>query len=183
MKEGERMTIVRDFTYWKAHTPSQSGLAVLMNPNFHLLMQFRFAHFLYKHHLSPLSKLVWIFYRCVYAADIDFRADIGEHFMIIHGVGIVIGKGVKIGKNCTIYQNCTIGGNGKKRVDNDGNAYYMPVIEDNVKIYTSSVVLGPVKIGENSIIGATSFVDRDIKENTIFLTKKEAYLKEIIGME
>lgn len=44
----KELIIARDFSYWKKNTPSKSGLAVLMNPNFHSLVLFRVESFLFK---------------------------------------------------------------------------------------------------------------------------------------
>lgn len=77
--------------------------------------------------------------------------------VIAHGNGIVIGSGSKIGKNVTIYQNTTLG---KRK-----GGY--PKIEDNVTIYPNCLILGPIKIGENSIIGAGTIVTKNIPKNSI----------------
>jgi len=39
------------------------------------------------------------------------------------------------------------------------------------------MILGPVKIGENSIIGAGSVVMHDVPANTIYFNKREEVLK------
>ena len=44
----------------------------------------------------------------------------------------------------------------------------MPVIKDNVTIYANSVVVGNITIGENAVIGACSFVNKDVPRNTIW---------------
>ena len=85
-----------------------------------------------------------------------------------HGVGIVIGEGVKIGKNVTIYQNVTLG------TKNGG----YPEIGDNVVIYPSSIIVGGIKIGKNSIIGAGSFIDCDIPKNSIVKSKNSLVISK-----
>jgi len=44
----------------------------------------------------------------------------------------------------------------------------VPQIGDNVVIYTNCVVVGNIRVGRNSIIGACSFVNKDIPPNTIW---------------
>lgn len=79
-----------------------------------------------------------------------------------HPVGIVIHPSVEIGKNCTIYQNVTIG-YGKKNKETNKN---VPIIGDNVKIYSNAVVIGGITIGNNVKIGAGSVVINDVPDNT-----------------
>jgi len=78
------------------------------------------------------------------------------------GLGVVVGKAVYIGKNVYIGQNVTIGGKKNK----------FPIIEDNVCIYCNSIVLGGIRIGKNSIIGAGTFVDKDIPPNSLCIIRK-----------
>ena len=74
-----------------------------------------------------------------------------------HGLGVVIGKGIVLGENVVIYQNVTIGGK-------DGG---VPIIGDNVKIFPNSVMVGNITVGEKSIIGACSFVNKNVPPNCV----------------
>ena len=97
--------------------------------------------------------------RILFACDIPLGSDkIGNNLFLAHnGLGIVISSEVKIGDNCKIYQNVTLGA-GK-----DG----YPEIGNNVTIYSNSVVIGKIKIGDNAVIGACSFVNKDVEANTV----------------
>lgn len=172
----KELIIARDFSYWKKNTPSKSGLAVLMNPNFHSLVLFRVESFLFKKKLTLLAKFLWFFNRCFYSIDIDFRASIGEHFMIIHGLGIVIGKSVKIGDDCKIYQNTTIGGNGKSRKLNS-QIISMPIIKNNCTIYSNSIILGPIILEENIVVGAGTVDSKDVESNLVIRNHVELIKK------
>lgn len=67
-----------------------------------------------------------------------------------HPYGIVIGGYSKIGQNCHIGQHVTIGGNmGKQK-----NGQTQPVIGNDCFICANSIVVGPITIGDNVIIGA-----------------------------
>ena len=70
----------------------------------------------------------------------------------------------KIGNNVRIFHNVTIG---CKWSDNQLEKEYAPVIEDNVMIGAGAVILGNVRIGKNSIIGANSVVNHDVEMNTV----------------
>lgn len=78
-----------------------------------------------------------------------------------YGIGIIMGDGVKLGNNCVINHNVTIGGRGKS------NGY--PIIEDNVRIYTGACILGNIRIGHNSVIGANAVVIRDVKPYSLMV--------------
>lgn len=80
------------------------------------------------------------------------------------GKGCVIHESVTIGKNVRIFQNVTIG---CKWSNNKLEDTYAPIIEDNVMIGAGAVILGDIKIGRNSIIGANSVVTHDVEPNSV----------------
>lgn len=109
--------------------------------------------------------------KLVYGLDICYDVKIPESSRFVHhGIGCCIGKGVKIGEGVNIFQNVTIGSNFKSNEN--------PEIEDNVVICSNSVIVGDIKVGKNSIIGACSFIDRDIPENSIAYNKREIVIKD-----
>ncbi|MDY3959628.1 serine O-acetyltransferase [Romboutsia timonensis] len=150
-----------DFRYFKENSPSKSYGAVLLNPCFYAVLLYRISNKLYKNNLAILAKLVWLLNRIVFCVDIDYRATIGENFMLIHGIGVVIGCDVKLGNNIKIYQGVTLGGNGKTR-NEDGIVYTQPVIGDNCIIYTNACLFGPIVIKPNTVIKACQVVSKDI---------------------
>jgi len=81
--------------------------------------------------------------------------DIGEGLFIQYGVSTAIGA-KSIGKNCIISQQVTIG-----EVVPGQN----PTILDNVTIQPGAIIIGKIKIGNNSIIGANSTVFYDVPDN------------------
>lgn len=93
---------------------------------------------------------------------ISTTAQIGDGFMIAHVGGLVIGGGTIIGNNCDVRQNVTFGGN-----FNRGDVRQKPIVGDNVSVGVGAVILGPVHVGSNSIIGANSVVTRDVPDNVI----------------
>lgn len=75
------------------------------------------------------------------------------------GIGVVIHARAVVGRNCMIGQGVTIGGK--------SGWYEVPVIGDNVEIHAGARVLGPVKIGDNVIIGANAVVVKDVPDNCV----------------
>lgn len=75
-------------------------------------------------------------------------------------MGIVIGETAEIGNDCTIYHQATLGGTGK-----DKNKRH-PTLGDRVMVGTGAKILGPIKIGNDSKIGAGAVVLKDVANNT-----------------
>jgi len=93
--------------------------------------------------------------------------DIGIFTYINAQYGVIIEDFVQIGSHCSIYTISTIDGR-KGRV----------IIKKNARIGSHSVVMPGVTIGENAIIGAFSFVNKDIPDNVIaFGTPVKIYRK------
>lgn len=82
--------------------------------------------------------------------------DIGAFTYMNAKFGIEIDEGVQIGSHCSIYSVSTID-NKKGKV----------VLRKNCKIGTHSTIMPGVTVGENSIIGAYSFVTRNIPDNVV----------------
>lgn len=82
--------------------------------------------------------------------------DIGAFTYINAANGVEIGDNVEIGSHCAIYSKSTID-------HKDGRI----VLGKNCKIGTHSVIMPGVKIGENTTIGAFSFVNKDIPANVV----------------
>lgn len=87
---------------------------------------------------------------------------IGKGLVIWHGYSTVI-NAESIGENCQIWHLTTIG---KKTTlpQND-----KPIIGDNVSISTGAIVIGNIRIGANSVIGAGSTVVHDVPENSVVI--------------
>lgn len=88
--------------------------------------------------------------------DIHPGATIGTRVFIDHGVGLVIGETAEIGNDVVLYQGVTLGGTGKET----GKRH--PTLEDGVMVSAGAKVLGPVRIGAHSKIGAGSVVLKDV---------------------
>ena len=87
---------------------------IILYPGFHILVFHRIAHFLYKHKLLFLARLVSQLGRFFTGIEIHPGAQIGKKLFIDHGMGIVIGETTTIGDNCTIYHNATLRRNWKR---------------------------------------------------------------------
>jgi len=87
---------------------------------------------------------------------LGFKTDIGAFTYINAQSGVTIEDYVQIGSHCSLYSVSTID---KKKG---------PVIlKRNCRIGSHSVIMPGVTIGENSIIGAFSFVTSDVPRNVL----------------
>lgn len=87
---------------------------------------------------------------------LGYKTDIGAFTYINAQNGVVIEDHVQIGSHCAIYSVSTID---KK----EGQV----ILKKNCKIGSHSVIMPGVTVGENSIIGAFSFVNNNIPANVI----------------
>ncbi|MCD2138281.1 serine O-acetyltransferase [Salinicoccus halitifaciens] len=110
------------------------------------------AHKLYKRKFATLSRAISQLSRFITGIEIHPGAEIGRRLFIDHGMGVVIGETCRIGNNVTIYQGVTLGGTGKEETKRH------PDIDDNVLVSAGAKVLGNIRIGENTKIGANSVV-------------------------
>ena len=94
--------------------------------------------------------------------------DIGEFTYINCKSDVSIEDNVQIGSHCAIYSHSSID-NKKGKV----------ILKKNCKIGTHSTIMPGITIGENSIIGAYSFVTKDVPENEIWFGIPAEFKKSI----
>jgi serine O-acetyltransferase len=69
---------------------------------------------------------------------------------------------VIIGRNVTIFQNVTLGARRRHTRADLQRLRITPRIEDGVRIFAGSVVVGAITVGAGTTIGANSYVDCDL---------------------
>lgn len=126
----------------------------------HAIWNHRFAHWLWKKRFFFIARFISQVSRFLTGIEIHPGAKIGQRLFIDHGMGVVIGETCEIGDNVTIFQGVTLGGTGKEK----GKRH--PTIEDNVLIATGAKVLGSMRVGKNSRIGAGSVVLKEVPPNS-----------------
>jgi len=130
-------------------------------PGFCAISFYRLAHALLKLKVPLLPRILTEFAHSHTGIDIHPGAEIGEHFFIDHGTGIVIGETAKIGNHVKLYQGVTLGALSvdKKMAFTKRH----PTVEDNVVIYSNATILGgETIIGPNCIIGGNVWVTESI---------------------
>ena len=102
-----------------------------------------------------LTKYCWLV-RHKKNLKLGYKTDIGAFTYINAKNGVRIEDGVQIGSHCSIYSVSTI--------DNKEGEI---ILKRNCKIGSHSVIMPKVTIGENSVIGAFSFVNKNIPDNVV----------------
>jgi acetyltransferase-like isoleucine patch superfamily enzyme len=87
---------------------------------------------------------------------LGFKTDIGAFTYINAKNGVIIEDFVQIGSHCSVYSVSTI-----------DNKEGKVVLKKNCKIGSHSVIVPGVTVGENTVIGAMSFVNGDIPDNVV----------------
>lgn len=88
--------------------------------------------------------------------ELGENTDIGAFTYINAKHGVTIEKNVQIGSHCSIYTVSTID-------EKKGKI----VIKENARIGSHSTIMPGITIGKNAIVGAHSFVNKDIPDNAI----------------
>ncbi len=93
------------------------------------------------------------FWSAVCGADIPINSQLGGGLIMPHPTGIVIHPDAVIGPNCLIFQQVTIG---------TGPLPGVPEIGGHVDIGAGAKILGGIRIGDHSRIGANAVVVKDV---------------------
>lgn len=113
--------------------------------------------------------------------DIHPGAQIGHHFTIDHGTGVVIGATCIIGNYVKLYQGVTLGAKSFPLDDNGhpvkGIARH-PILEDNVIVYSNATVLGRITIAKGTVIGGNVWVTESTQpgEQLIQAKKRKSHI-------
>ncbi|QQR41110.1 serine O-acetyltransferase [Devosia rhizoryzae] len=116
----------------------------------------RFAHAMQKAGRRDFALYLQSRSSQVFQVDINPAVPLGKGIMLDHGTGLVIGETAVVGDNVSMLQNVTLGGTGKSDQDRH------PKIGNGVLIGAGAKVLGNIKVGDCSRIGAGSVVLKEV---------------------
>lgn len=119
------------------------------------------SHNLYKNSSSLCDKVYYLD-KIMHSVDLFYAIELPEIWSAEHPLGSVMGR-ASYSDGFFFYQGCTVGGTR----DKEGNLYY-PELEENVKMYANSSILGRCHIGRNAQIGAGALVkNQDVPADSI----------------
>ena len=143
---------------------------ILAYPGLEAIAIQRTAHVLYELQVPLIPRMMTEWAHSQTGIDIHPGAQIGSHFFIDHGTGVVIGETTTIGSHVKLYQGVGLVARslaagqqlkGKKR---------HPTLEDHVTIYAGATIVGgDTVIGARSTIGANAFVMQSVPPDTLLV--------------
>lgn len=119
------------------------------------------SHLLLRLSLYHVARRMLMHYTYKFGISIPFETNIGSGFYIGHFGGIVVNEACTIGKNCNISHGVTLG------ILNRGERQGCPTVGDNVYIGPGAKIIGAIRVGNFSAIGANAVVTKDVPDHAV----------------
>ena len=147
---------------------------ILCYPVVKVMVHYRTAHQLLLQGVPIIPRVITEMAHSATGIDIHPAAQIGEHFCIDHGTGVVIGATSVIGNHVMLYQGVTLGA---KNFSYDANGVPIdmprhPILEDYVTVYSNTSILGRVRIGHHTIVGGNVWLTHDVPPHSRVLQSR-----------
>lgn len=147
---------------------------ILCYPVVKVMVHYRTAHQLHLQGVPIIPRVITEMAHSASGIDIHPAAQIGEHFCIDHGTGVVIGATSVIGNHVMLYQGVTLGA---KNFSYDANGVPIdmprhPILEDYVTVYSNTSILGRVRIGHHTIVGGNVWLTHDVPPHSRVLQSR-----------
>ena len=105
--------------------------------------------------LRPFARLIDLLIRLIYSATLPSQATIHQTAHFGHNaLAVVINRLCIIGENCYIGPQTVLGGRAP--------VIGAPKLERDVTVHAGAKIIGPITVGEGSIIGANAVVLKDV---------------------
>ncbi|HET9450547.1 MAG TPA: serine O-acetyltransferase EpsC [Aggregicoccus sp.] len=104
------------------------------------------------------NRLLRLAQTALYGIEIGKDVTLGRGVYFVHTLGIVIGGTSQIGDRVRFMGNNTVG-----TARNDG----YPILEEDVVVGCGARILGPIRIGARSVIGANAVVLQDVPPDSV----------------
>jgi serine O-acetyltransferase len=147
---------------------------VLAYPGVEAVAVFRMAHILHGMGIAFLPRMMTEWAHSRTGIDIHPGAEIGTHFFIDHGTGVVIGGTTKIGDRVRLYQGVGLVARSlAKHVERDDKGHAVsgkrhPTIGDDVTIYAGATIVGgDTVIGDRTVIGGNVWLTRSVPPDAV----------------
>jgi len=149
--------------------------SAIITVGFYVVLTYRLCHYFYKKKLGwlvrPLQFIAVIFTFC----NINRKAIIGPGLVLEHPTCVYIGPHVSMGRGCRLGPRTFISCD----FHSENPARY-PVISDWINIAVGGVVMGPVTIGDDVVVGPNVVVLKDIPDkNNVMNYPPKAFLRTV----
>ena len=151
------------------------GEIICCYPVIRAITNYRIAHELYRLGVPLIPRIITEMAHSETGIDIHPGAQIGDHFTIDHGTGVVIGATCIIGNHVKLYQGVTLGAKSFP-LDEYGNPIKgiprHPILEDDVIVYSNATILGRITIGKGATIGGNIWVTESVPPGARIVQRK-----------
>ncbi|ORW28807.1 serine acetyltransferase [Mycobacterium paraense] len=130
-------------------------------PGVHAVWAHRISHWLWQRNSRVAARTLAEITRILTGVDIHPGALLGAGLFIDHATGVVIGETAEVGEDVHMYHGVTLGGSGAET----GKRH--PTVGDRVTIGAGAKVLGAIKIGDDSRIGANAVVVKPVPSGSV----------------
>lgn len=134
---------------------------ILAYPGVHAIWGHRISHWLWNRGAKVAARALAELTRILTGVDIHPGAALGSGLFIDHATGVVIGETAEVGEDVTLYHGVTLGGSGR----DFGKRH--PTIGDRVVVGAGAKILGAIKIGDDSRIGANAVVVKEVPSSSV----------------
>ncbi len=138
--------------------PRKRKISDSWHPRFAPVVMLRCAQVLHASGWCRTSKLFSLLNVIIFSIEVPATLVIGPGLIVTHTYGTVLGA-ASIGSNVTIYQQVTLGA---LEADFRFDPYLRPTIEDDVVLAAGAKVLGGIRVGKGSTVGANAVVLFDV---------------------
>ena len=147
-------------------TPRERARAFVLTPGLWAVAGYRFARWAHTARMpGPARRAAGVFatllnllVEVLTNIELPARAEIGPGLFIAHTGSIVLASGERMGRHCTLTQGVTIGHRGGGE-DAEGEC---PVIGDRVYVGPGAAIVGPIRVGDDALVGVGAVVTRDV---------------------
>ncbi len=142
---------------------------ILAYPGLEAIAIQRTAHQLYSMGVPLIPRMMTEWAHGRTGIDIHPGAEIGSHFFIDHGTGVVIGETCSIGTRVKLYQGVGLVARSLAQGQALAGKKRHPTIEDNVTIYAGATIVGgDTVVGARSTIGANVFLMESVASDMVY---------------
>ena len=143
-----------------------STVGLFLTPGVLALAIWRIEVWLYRRRVPLIPKLIALVMLVLFAAELEPDAEVGEGFILLNPIGIMVHSHVRIGRDCIFaHQISTALG---PRVGFDPINDYI-IIEDGVVISAGVRIIGNLTIGRNTWIGPNTVVTESLPCDSIVI--------------
>jgi serine O-acetyltransferase len=156
-------TIRRDIRAARERDPAAPTTlqVIFAYPGVHAIWGHRINHWLWRRGAKLAARITAEMTRILTGVEVHPGAVLGPGLFIDHATGVVIGETAEVGEDVTLYHGVTLGGSGR----DTGKRH--PTIGDRVIIGAGAKVLGAIKIGDDSRIGANAVVVKEVPSSSV----------------